>query len=142
MGTLDIFSFINDERPPSSVQRKNLVRVTREGLPAETVSYLQQNIGFSPAQVEAISGVSLRTLQRHMESGKALSSVTSDRIVRALLVLREAVQTLGGLDNAKAWLIRPCAALGGDRPADLLDTDAGSHEVEAVLGRIRYGVFS
>jgi len=32
--------------------------------------------------------------------------------------------------------------MGGERPFDRLDTDAGAQSVETVLGRIAYGVFS
>jgi len=32
--------------------------------------------------------------------------------------------------------------LGGERPLDQLDTDVGAREVEDILGRIAYGIYS
>lgn len=47
-----------------------------------------------------------------------------------------------GLDNAMSWLRRPQPRLGGEVPLDLLVTQAGADEVEALLRRIDYGVYS
>jgi putative toxin-antitoxin system antitoxin component (TIGR02293 family) len=43
---------------------------------------------------------------------------------------------------AARWLRRPNRALGGERPLDLLTSDAGARVVEQVLGRIEHGVYS
>ena len=40
------------------------------------------------------------------------------------------------------WLHTANRALGGQMPLQLLDTDLGSRQVEEILGRIEYGVFS
>jgi len=40
------------------------------------------------------------------------------------------------------WLTTANRALGGEIPITLLDTSAGAHEVDAVLDRIEYGVYS
>jgi putative toxin-antitoxin system antitoxin component (TIGR02293 family) len=53
-----------------------------------------------------------------------------------------AVGTLGDKDKATSWLKTPNRALRGGRPVDQLDTDPGVREVEDVLGRIAYGVYS
>ncbi len=142
MPAADIFSVIGDKKLSDAVKRKGLVRVTRDGLPAETVVFIQKSTGFSTVQIEAIAGSSYRTLQRHIESKKRLSPVTSDRIVRSLKVFSDAVNTFGNMENAREWMSRPCAPLDNHRPIELLDTDAGTSEIEAVLGRIRHGVFS
>jgi len=42
---------------------------------------------------------------------------------------------------AQNWLKRPNRALGGAIPFELLDTDAGTQQVEEVLKRIEYGVY-
>ena len=51
-------------------------------------------------------------------------------------------ETLGDEEKAAAWLKTPNRALRGARPLDQLDTDPGVREVESVLGRIAYGVYS
>ena len=57
-------------------------------------------------------------------------------------VYSNAAETLGDGDKAAAWLKTPNRALRGGRPLDQLDTDPGVREVEDVLGRISYGVYS
>ena len=40
------------------------------------------------------------------------------------------------------WLQKPNRALGGAIPIDLLSSDLGADQVETILGRIEYGVYS
>ena len=37
------------------------------------------------------------------------------------------------------WLNAPAPALNGIKPIDLVDTDTGAHEIEAILHGIEYG---
>jgi uncharacterized protein (DUF2384 family) len=46
------------------------------------------------------------------------------------------------MEKASHWLQTSNRGLGGEVPLDLMDTDAGVREVETVLGRIEYGLFS
>lgn len=41
-----------------------------------------------------------------------------------------------------SWLNRPNRSLGGAVPLELLETEAGSEQVDTILGRIEYGVYS
>jgi antitoxin PrlF len=43
---------------------------------------------------------------------------------------------------AEGWFNRPNRALGGTKPLELLDTDAGVEQVVDLLNRIDYGVYS
>lgn len=45
-------------------------------------------------------------------------------------------------DRARRWLREPQRALGNRVPLELLGTEAGAREVEDLLGRIEYSVFS
>jgi putative toxin-antitoxin system antitoxin component (TIGR02293 family) len=62
--------------------------------------------------------------------------------VRLAQVYSTALETLGDGQKAAEWLKTPNRALRGGRPLDQLDTDPGVREVENVLGRIAYGVYS
>ena len=53
-----------------------------------------------------------------------------------------AAEDFGNADKAAQWLRTPNRALGGALPIDHLDTDLGTREVENILGRIAYGVYS
>ncbi|MGD9124244.1 MAG: MbcA/ParS/Xre antitoxin family protein, partial [Desulfarculaceae bacterium] len=53
-----------------------------------------------------------------------------------------AAEVLEGSDQAKKWLISPQVGLGGRVPLEFLETEVGTREVEALLGRIEYGVLA
>lgn len=45
-----------------------------------------------------------------------------------------------GREKALKWLHRPTAALGGETPLSLLDTNDGARAVETLIGRIGHGI--
>ncbi|MCC1498082.1 MbcA/ParS/Xre antitoxin family protein [Alcanivorax sp. 1008] len=55
------------------------------------------------------------------------------------MVMALAADVLGSRKNAKVWLATPNAALGNQKPADLLDTMSGARQVCGVLCAIEYG---
>ena len=77
-----------------------------------------------------------------MSSSGRLTPAESDRVMRYARLLGRAVEVLEGEDAARRWLTRPQYGLGGAVPLDFAETEAGAREVENVLGRIDYGVYS
>jgi putative toxin-antitoxin system antitoxin component (TIGR02293 family) len=71
-----------------------------------------------------------------------LTPEQSDVVIRTARTLAKAIDVLGDREKAAHWLTTPNRALGGEIPISLLDTSAGAHEVETVLDRIEYGVYS
>ena len=53
-----------------------------------------------------------------------------------------AIEVLGDQERAEAWFKEPKKALGMKTPLQYADTDSGVREVENLLGRLEYGVFS
>jgi putative toxin-antitoxin system antitoxin component (TIGR02293 family) len=53
---------------------------------------------------------------------------------------RRAEEAIGSPEKADRWMRKPNRALGGRRPIDLLDDEDSAREVDAVLGRIEYGL--
>ena len=53
-----------------------------------------------------------------------------------------AIEVLGDQERAEAWLKKPNKALGMKTPLQYADTESGAREVENLLGRLEYGVFS
>jgi putative toxin-antitoxin system antitoxin component (TIGR02293 family) len=70
-----------------------------------------------------------------------LTPTESDIVVRTARIMARATDVLGDKKKAVHWLTRPNKSLG-EVPISLLDTSAGEHEVEALLDRIEYGVYS
>lgn len=67
----------------------------------------------------------------------------SDRIYRIAEIYRSAVQLFeGDAESARSWLSEPARALGGIRPLQHLDTEAGAGEVRDLIGRLEHGVYT
>ena len=69
-------------------------------------------------------------------------SLASDRLYRVASTLSQVVEVLGSIDKAHVWLKSPNRALGSEMPLDLLGTEIGARQVEEVLLRLNYGIFS
>lgn len=119
-----------------------LAQLVREGLPAESLLRLAERLDLRQAEISARIGIPQRTLTRRLARHQRLSAAESDRTVRLAQVFANAAETLGSEEKAAEWLKTPNRALRGERPLDQLDTDPGVREVEDVLGRIAYGVYS
>ncbi len=126
----------------STRQGSALAELVREGLPAEALFLLAKRLGLTQAEISAKIGIPQRTLTRRLTRNARLTASESDRTVRLAQVFATAAETLGSEEKAAAWLKTPNRALRGGRPLDQLDTDPGVREVEDVLGRISYGVYS
>jgi putative toxin-antitoxin system antitoxin component (TIGR02293 family) len=119
-----------------------LAELVREGLPVKALFLLAERLDLRQAEISEKIGIPQRTLTRRITQHARLTAAESDRAVRLAQVYSTAAETLGDGDKAAAWLKTPNRALRGGRPLDQLDTDPGVREVEDVLGRIAYGVYS
>jgi putative toxin-antitoxin system antitoxin component (TIGR02293 family) len=120
----------------------DLAELVREGLPATSVTVLAGRLDIGSTMLSEKLGIPLRTLSRRLSLRSRLTSTESDRMVRLARVFATAVEMIGEEDKAVEWLQTPNRALGGKKPLDELDTDVGAREVEDLLGRIAYGVYS
>jgi putative toxin-antitoxin system antitoxin component (TIGR02293 family) len=119
-----------------------LAELVRKGLPVKSLFLLAERLDLRQAEISEKIGIPARTLTRRVSQHSRLTPAESDRTVRLAQVYTSAAETLGSGDKAAAWLKTPNRALRGGRPLDQLDTDPGVREVENVLGRIAYGVYS
>ena len=119
-----------------------LAELVREGLPVKSLLLLAERLDIRQAEISEKIGIPKRTLTRRLTQHSRLTAAESDRAVRLAQVYANAAETLGDGDKAAAWLKTPNRALRGGRPLDQFDTDPGVREVEDVLGRIAYGVYS
>ena len=83
--------------------------------------------------------LSRKTLAHRRGLG-TLTPDQSDRFSRVLRIIEEAETTFGDRTKAHTWLRRPTPMLDGEAPLDRLDTDIGTKQVEAMLGRISHGI--
>ena len=120
----------------------DLAQLVRKGLPASSVTALAEKLDMGNNVLSRKLGIPQRTLTRRLSQRSRLTPAESDRTVRFARVYASAVEMIGDEDKAVEWLRTPNRALGGERPFDQLDTDLGAREVEDILGRIAYGVYS
>jgi putative toxin-antitoxin system antitoxin component (TIGR02293 family) len=119
-----------------------LSNLVRKGLPSSSLIVLGEKLDLKNAALSQKLGIPQRTLTRRLSRHSRLTAAESDRTVRMARVYATAVEMIGNAAKAAAWLRTPNRALGGKIPIDQLDTDLGTREVENILGRIAYGVYS
>jgi len=103
---------------------------------------LQASLDVPAERLAPMLGISKATFHRHKGAGVRLGSAVSDRVVRFARLLGKAIRVLGNIEDAKQWLSSPQFGLGGAVPLDYAKTEVGAREVENLLGRIEYGVYS
>ncbi len=110
----------------------------REGLPLAVVDQALADGRISLAELDRLA-VPRKTLAHRRGMG-CLTPDQSDRFSRLLRIVEEAEATFGDSGKAHMWLRRPTTLLDGEAPLDRLDTDIGTRQVEAMLGRISFGL--
>jgi putative toxin-antitoxin system antitoxin component (TIGR02293 family) len=117
-----------------------LYRQVRKGLPYSALARFQRNTGLPAGVVSRLLQIPSRTLTRRKTEGK-LAPEESDRLVRAARVFGRAMELFeGDGDAARGWLTTSQPALGGLVPLELAGTEVGAGEVEALIGRLEYGI--
>ncbi len=118
-----------------------LIAVLRTGLPVRELQDLQASLGVPMDKLAPRLGISKATLHRRKTAGR-LGPAESDRVVRFARLMGRAVEVLESEAGARQWLASPQFGLGGAVPLDFAETEVGAREVEDLLGRIEYGVYS
>lgn len=112
------------------------------GLAFDAVEKVKAHASLTDAEMARLLGIGEATLRRARASRATLDAPTSDRLYRLSKTLATAEEVLEGTDNAMSWMRRPQSALGGRAPLALLVTQAGADQVETLLRRIDYGVYT
>lgn len=124
-------------REPAQWHRRIL-----EGLPFAAADSVKSRVGLTDAEMARMLGMGEATLRRARVAGGPLDPATSDRLYRLSNVIAIAMEVLGSERNAMSWLRRAQPGLGNEVPLERLLTQAGADEVEALLRRIDYGVYT
>lgn len=119
-----------------------LVEVLQVGLPFQELEDLQTRLAVPAEKLAPMLGISKATFHRRKGDAIKLSPAVSDRVVRYARLLGQAFEVFEDLEAAKQWLAAPQFGLGGAVPLDYAKTEVGAREVENLLGRIEYGVYS
>ena len=120
----------------------DLVIVTRDGLPFESLEAAQYLMPFSLQEWSAILQVSTRSIDRLKKEKKKLGVSQSEKLIEITLLFDYGVQVFGSKSKFSKWLERNNTGLGGLEPKSLLDTSLGMKAIETALSRIEYGILA
>jgi putative toxin-antitoxin system antitoxin component (TIGR02293 family) len=123
--------------PPRGVSEAVLLPL-RQGYSLDVIDRALAAGQISQAELDRL--VLPRKTLAHRRTLGSLTPDQSDRLSRVLRIIEEAETTFGDADKAHAWLRRRTPLLDGESPLDRLDTDFGTRQVDAILGRIAYGL--
>ena len=129
------------KRTAADFTTPKLIKALQVGLPVQELNDLQATLEVPMEKLVPMLGISKATLHRRKTEGK-LDPAESDRVVRFARLVGKAVEVLESEENARQWLTSPQYGLGGAVPLEYAETEVGAREVEDLLGRIDYGVYS
>lgn len=127
--------------PPAKDHPHRLIRRIQQGLPFRELQHLQDGIDLPLEELATKLAISRSTLQRRKAAGR-LTPQESDKVVRFARLLKQAADLFGSVERGRAWLKFPQRGLGGAVPLDYAQTEVGALEVERLLGRIDYSVYT
>jgi len=108
------------------------------GLPSSSAYRAIELLGLNQARMSSILDISPSTLARRT----ILKSSTSERLFRISALFQKALELFEDQEEARRWFRTPKRALGGKTPLDYSETEVGAREVEDLLGRLEYGVYT
>jgi len=111
------------------------------GLSFRAVQNLQKALDIPLETVASVLGMSRATLHRRKLQGK-IDEDESEKLVRYQRLLKKAEDVFGDGKSAREWLTHKQGGLGKVVPLDFARTEIGAREVENLLGRLEYGVYS
>jgi putative toxin-antitoxin system antitoxin component (TIGR02293 family) len=128
------------------------VALERECLPARVVAGLAEAMAVPRVRMFKMMALPRATMEKKISTDAVLKGAANIRALNLLRLLAHARDILSdstagaaeGFDVARwlgRWIETPQPALGGKKPAELLDTARGAAEVDRVLGAIRSGAY-
>jgi putative toxin-antitoxin system antitoxin component (TIGR02293 family) len=108
----------------------------------KTVQQISENYHIDRASVRQILGISESSQFRYEKKNPVLRANLADRWARFERILQQAAALFENPTETQRWLSTPKTDLGHKTPIEALTTDAGSKQVEQMLTRAEYGIFS
>lgn len=119
----------------------DLMEIVKEGLPMESVGFLQNNIGLTNKEMSHILSISESTYQRRIKAKATLTSDETEKAISLSELYAKGVNVFRDKSDFETWLQTKIPAMGGRRPTDMLSSMVGRQYVIDELNRILHGVF-
>lgn len=121
--------------------RLELAKKIHKGLPYKGVERFRVATQLPEARLQRVTGIPARTWTRRKKGGK-FTPEESERIARIAGIFEHAEKVFGTKEAATRWLEEPNLGLGKEPPLDVASTELGAKEVDELLSRIEFGVYS
>jgi putative toxin-antitoxin system antitoxin component (TIGR02293 family) len=129
------------------------VELARAGVPAAALGVIARDMGIARDKLYATIGVPRATMERKVREQRRLSPDESERVLGVARLVAQVEQMVGGAGTGAgpafgaarwvaAWLDTPLPALGGERPASLMDTAAGREIVAGLVAQLQSGAYA
>jgi putative toxin-antitoxin system antitoxin component (TIGR02293 family) len=127
------------------------IELVKTGVPAGVLAVIAEDMAISRDELYATIGLARATVNRKLREQQALSQDESERVLGIARLIHQ-VDTIvtesgnaEGFDAAKwvaRWLDRPHPALGGRRPAELMDTADGRSLVADLVAQMQSAAYA
>lgn len=127
------------------------IELVKAGVPADLLVRISEDMAIPRDKLYSTIGLARATVNRKLRDQQVLNQDESERvlgIVRLVGQVETIVRESGdpeGFDAGRwvaAWLERPLPALGGRRPAELMDTADGRSIVSDLIARMQSGAYA
>jgi putative toxin-antitoxin system antitoxin component (TIGR02293 family) len=134
--------------PFDAIERVELVK---EGVPAGLLVLIAEDMAIPKDRLYATIGLARATVNRKLREEAVLNQDESERVLgiaRLVGQVDSMVRESGNPESFSAakwvakWLDRPQPALGGKRPAELMDTADGRGIVSDLIARMQSGAYA
>jgi putative toxin-antitoxin system antitoxin component (TIGR02293 family) len=117
-------------------------KIDQPPLHYENLEQTAELFGLDSTLKQQIFGISPRNLARLKKANGVLPPLVADRLKRFDRITRQAIDLFEDRQRAISWLQAPKVNLGGITPLVALSTDDGAKQVEEILYRTEYGIYS
>jgi putative toxin-antitoxin system antitoxin component (TIGR02293 family) len=129
-----------------------MVEIERQGVQGEFIKHLSKRMDIPSSRLFSILGVPKATAERKAAAGEQVKGSAGQAALGMIKLLgmaqamvdRSTAPEARGFDAAKwlgRWIEQPQSALGGRKPAELIDTPTGIEVVARLLGAIESGAY-
>jgi putative toxin-antitoxin system antitoxin component (TIGR02293 family) len=127
------------------------IGLVRDGVPAEAVSVIAQEMNIARDKLYAMLGLARATIERKLRHGRRLGPDESERVIgiaRLIGQVRQIVTESGDPADFNAarwiatWLSRPLPALDGRQPSAFMDTAEGREIVAGLIAQTQSAAYA
>ncbi|MEY8240313.1 MAG: antitoxin Xre/MbcA/ParS toxin-binding domain-containing protein [Cycloclasticus sp.] len=124
------------------ITHQQIIAAVKAGIRTESILILEKEFDSTQKEISTILNISASTMARRFKAG-FLNMAESGRVFRlARLKERALGMTLGDNQAAISWLRAPQEIFKNESPLEHAATELGAGDVDDLIGRIQYGVFS